>query len=142
MPDRPVFLDSNILIYAYSATDMAKADIARRLLASGNTIISAQVVNEFVSVTSKKWRLSMDMIEKAVHEFLPFVRTMPLSAETSLLALRLAQRYRLAWYDSLIIAAALENGCSLLLSEDLQHGQIIENSLTIMNPFRVSLEKA
>jgi predicted nucleic acid-binding protein len=54
MPDSPVFLDSNIIIYAYSGTDPDKADIARRVIASGNVIISAQVINEFVSVTHKK----------------------------------------------------------------------------------------
>ncbi len=56
MPDRPVFLDSNIIIYAYSRTDSNKADIARRILASGNVIISVQVINEFVAVTHKKLR--------------------------------------------------------------------------------------
>ena len=56
--------------------------------------------------------------------------------ETSLYALRIAKEYRFAWYDSLIIASALENGCALLISEDLQHDQVIEESLTIINPFR------
>lgn len=135
MPDSPVFLDSNIFIYAYSETDPKKANIARRVIASGNVVISAQVINEFVSVAYKKLHHSIDQIEEAVREFLPFTHPMPLSAETSLLALRIAKQLRFAWYDSLIIASALENGCSLLISEDLQHGQIIEESLTIINPF-------
>ena len=135
MPDSPVFLDSNIIIYAYSRTEPGKADIARRIIASGNVIISAQVINEFVSVTHKKLRHSIEVIEKAVQEFLKFTRTVPISAETSLLAIRIAKEHRLAWYDSLIVASALENGCSILVSEDLQHGQVIEKSLTIINPF-------
>lgn len=135
MPDSPIFLDSNIIIYAYSGTDPHKADIARRVIASGNVVISSQVINEFVSVTHKKLRQPMNSIEKTVREFLPFTRPMPLSAETSLLALRIAQEYRFSWFDSLIVASALENNCSILVSEDLHHGQVIEKSLTIINPF-------
>ncbi len=61
---------------------------------------------------------------------------MPLSTETSLRALRIANVYRLAWYDSLIVASTLENECSLLISEDLRHKQVIEKTLTIINPFK------
>ncbi len=135
MSDRPVFIDSNIIIYAYSGTDPKKSDIARRVLASGNVVISVQVINEFVAVTHKKLRQPIDKIEDTVREFLPFTHPMPLSTETSLLALRIASKYRLAWYDSLIIASALENNCSLLISEDLQHNQVIEKTLSIINPF-------
>ena len=136
MPGRPVFLDSNIIIYAYSRTDSNKADIARRILASGNVVISVQVINEFVAVTHKKLRHSMEEIEATVREFLPFTHPASLSTETSLRALRIATVYRLAWYDSLIVASALENECSLLISEDLQHKQVIEKTLTIINPFK------
>jgi len=138
MSDSSVFLDSNIIIYAYSRTDPAKADIARRVIASGNVVISAQVINEFVSVTHNKLHHSMKVIEKAVQELLQFTRPVPISAETSLSAIHIAQEYRFAWYDSLIVASALENGCSILISEDFQHGQIIEKSLTIINPFKVN----
>lgn len=138
MPDRPVFLDSNIIIYAYSGTDLKKADIARRVLASDNVVISVQVINEFVAVAHKKLRQPLDRIEATVREFLPFTCPMPLSTETSLLALYIATKYRLAWYDSLIVASALENNCSLLISEDLQHKQVIEKTLTIVNPFKAA----
>jgi predicted nucleic acid-binding protein len=76
----------------------------------------------------------MSSIVTTVREFLPFTRPMPLSAETSLLALRIAQEYRFSWFDSLIVASALENNCSILVSEDLHHGQVIEKNLTIINP--------
>ena len=77
----------------------------------------------------------MDVIETAIKECLLFTQAVPISAETSFLAIRIAKEYRFAWYDSLIIASALENSCSILVSEDLQHGQVIEKSLTIINPF-------
>ena len=78
MPDRPVFLDSNIIIYAYSGTDPKKADIARRVIAAGNIVISAQVINEFVAVTHRKFRQPLDVIDVAVREFLPFTHRRPL----------------------------------------------------------------
>jgi len=136
MPDNAVFLDSNIIIYAYSDCSPEKSDIARRVIASGNVVISAQVINEFVAVTHRKMNRPIEAIESAVREFLPFTRPVSLSAETSLLALRMMKEHRFAWYDSLIVASALENGCSLLVSEDLQHGRVIDGSLTIFNPFK------
>ena len=136
MPDKSIFLDSNIIIYAYSETDTRKAEIARKIIASGNVVISAQVINEFVSVTLRKLHQPLNAIEAAVREILPFTRTASISAETSLRALHIAREYRFAWYDSLIIASAIENNCDLLISEDLQHEQVIEESLTIINPFR------
>jgi predicted nucleic acid-binding protein len=51
-------------------------------------------------------------------------------------ALHLAQTYQYSYWDSLIIAAALEANCAILYSEDMQHGQIFNNQLTIVNPFR------
>ena len=58
MPDKSIFLDSNIIIYAYSETDTRKAEIARKIIASGNVVISAQVINEFVS----KFKVSKDRL--------------------------------------------------------------------------------
>ncbi|MEI6209521.1 MAG: PIN domain-containing protein [Desulfuromonadales bacterium] len=136
MQDRPVFLDSNVFIYAYSSSDPQKSDIARRVIGSGNIIVSSQVINEFVSVTHRKLHHSIESIETAVREFLQYIHVVPLTLETSLLALRLAKEHQFSWYDCLIIAAARENNCSLIISEDLQHGRVIEDALTIINPFR------
>ena len=63
-------------------------------------------------------------------------RLHPLAPSTLLSALDVGGRYGFSHYDSLIIAAALEAGCATLYSEDLQHGQIIDQSLTIINPFK------
>jgi predicted nucleic acid-binding protein len=50
--------------------------------------------------------------------------------------LTVMERYRFSFYDSLIIATALEASCTTLYSEDMQHGQLIENKLLIINPFK------
>lgn len=84
MHDRPVFLDSNIILYAFSSSDTGKSDIARRLLANNNILISTQVINEFVAVARKKFRQPFFKIESAVKEILQYVHVVPLTTEISL----------------------------------------------------------
>ena len=55
--------------------------------------------------------------------------------ETIKKAIEIANKYGFSFYDSLIINAAIESGCKMLYSEDMQHGQVIEKKLTIINPF-------
>lgn len=62
---------------------------------------------------------------------------MSFSADTQLKALDIKSRYKLQYYDSLIIATALENVCDILYSEDMQHGLVVDNQLKIINPFLV-----
>lgn len=99
-------------------------------------MISFQVVQETLHVIGRKFvRLAKPAdCEAALSEVLvPLRRILP-SASRYARALHLHQRYGYSFYDSLIIAAALEGGCARLLSEDRQHGQVIE-TLRIQNPF-------
>lgn len=128
------FLDTNVLLYLLSA-DHDKAERAEALLAGGGAI-SVQVLNEFASVALRK--LAMPVTE--VREILETVRGLchvePLTEDTHDRALTLAERYGFAFYDALLIAAALRAGCTRLYSEDLQHGQLVDRQLRIVNPFR------
>jgi predicted nucleic acid-binding protein len=126
------FFDSNVLIYAYS-TD-TRRDRALAMIATGGTI-SAQVLNEFTNVLRNKQKQHWQIIEAAVDSvrFL-FPDIAPLTADTHAAALTLARDHGFAFYDALIIAAAIEAGCDILYSEDLQHGRAI-GGLTIRNPF-------
>ena len=126
------FFDSNILIYAYS-TDMRRK---RALTAiAGGGVISAQVLNEFTNVLRKKQRQDWAVIEAAVQSIrFRFPDTVPLTADTHAAALALARDHALAFYDALIVAAAIDAGCDTLYSEDLQHGRNI-GGLAIVNPF-------
>jgi predicted nucleic acid-binding protein len=76
------------------------------------------------------------------HAFLEVIRGLlavhPLSLEVHETALNVAERYRFSIYDALIAASALHAGCDTLWSEDLQHGMTLEQSLRIVNPFRLS----
>ena len=133
MNARP-FLDTNILIYAFAEND-ARNEAAALLLQKGG-LISVQVLNEFVNVSRKKLRRPWDEIESE----LAIIRTLldpplALSAGHHEKAVSLAKQFGFGIYDSLVIASAAAANCSILYTEDLQNGQIIE-SVTIRNPFR------
>lgn len=128
-----VFFDTTILIYAISEED-ARTSIAERLLASGGSL-SVQVLNEFAAVAKRKLNMSWTEIVEAL-DAVRLLCDPPLSltVEVHETALRIAERYGYHIYDSLIVAAALDAGCDVLYSEDMQNGQKID-SLTIRNPF-------
>jgi len=135
------FLDTNVFVYTFDSLDLAKRATARRLVAEAieqrTGIISSQVVQETLNVLTGKARIRLPAQEASrfLREMLlPLWRGSPTPALYEH-ALSLRDRYGYSFYDSLIVAAALEAGCARLLSEDLQHGQRIEG-LTIENPFR------
>jgi predicted nucleic acid-binding protein len=127
------FLDTNVLVYAYSRDD-ARTIAARQLLLDGG-VVGLQVLNEFVSVARSKLAMTWAEVQEAVEKIVILCpNPRPLNIETHLRALGLSRRYGLSIWDSLIIAAAVEARCSKLLTEDLQHGQVMEG-VRIENPF-------
>lgn len=92
---------------------------------------------EFVNVSHRKLKTAWPDIQTALIESTANYHLAPTTAGTIAQATRLAQRYGFSWFDALIVAAALECGCETLYSEDLQHGQLIEQSLRVVNPFWV-----
>jgi len=136
MPDK-VFLDTNILIYSYSEDEIKKQTIANNILEDHfeNIVISKQVINELINVLFKKFKLSSNDIENVILELDTFIPIVDFDITTQIKALRLKEKYKFQYYDALIVATALESGCTILLSEDMQHHQVIDNVLTIVNPF-------
>ena len=126
------FFDTNVLLYLLSK-DAAKADRAEILLASGG-IISVQVLNEFASVASRKLALTILEIREILSTIGEVCIVKPLDIETHKLGLDMTERYGFSIYDGLIVAAAVLAGCTILYTEDLQHGQMIEK-LLIQSPF-------
>jgi predicted nucleic acid-binding protein len=126
------FFDTNVFLYLLLG-NAAKADRAEALLASGG-VVSVQVLNEFASVALRKKAVNFSELREILSTVRAACSVAPLEIGTHELGLQLAERYRFSIYDSLIIAAALQAGCSVLYSEDLQHGQCIDK-LTIRNPF-------
>ena len=133
MPDRS-FFDTNVLVYAVSQND-SRRERALQLLGAGG-IVSVQILNEFVAVVRRKVQMPWQDIRAALAWFQVLCpNPAPLSIGTHEKALGIAARYGYSIYDSLVVASALETGCSILYSEDLQDGQKIEGKLTVRNPF-------
>jgi predicted nucleic acid-binding protein len=127
------FLDTSVLLYVI-AEDDPRAEIAEALLAEGG-VISAQVLNEFVSVARRKYRMDWEEIEAVIDDIrLLCAPVVPVTVETHESGVHLAKRYGYRIYDALLLAAATQAGCTTLYSEDMQHGQTI-GSLSIRNPF-------
>lgn len=127
------FFDSSVLLYLLSDVEQRAERVEDLLLHDGH--VSIQVLNEVASVAIRKQALSM----REVRELLEVVRgschTHSLTVETHELGLDISERYGFSIYDSMIVASALEHGCRTLLTEDLQHGQVIDKRLRIVNPF-------
>jgi predicted nucleic acid-binding protein len=131
-----VFLDTNIIIYLYSIDEPEKRRLCENLAAENHIVISAQVISEMCNILNKKMRLDFNSISKVVDELTQVFIVRTVDTETIKFALIIAEKYRYSYFDSLIIAAAIKSGCSVLYTEDMQDGQIIEDSLKIINPFR------
>jgi len=134
-----VFLDTNIVIYSYSEDEVEKFEIANRLLEEyeNQIIISTQVINELSNTLFRKFRLNAEEVEAVVLELNNNFPIVNFTLQTQLKAIEIKERYQLQFYDSLILATALENGCNIVYSEDMQNGQVIDNRLTIINPIEV-----
>jgi predicted nucleic acid-binding protein len=125
------FFDSNVLLYI--VTTDAKAEKAEILLEAGG-VISVQVLNEFASVASRKWKLAWSGVREALELIRERCEVVPLTLEIHESGLVIAERYGFSVYDSLILAAAAHAKCRLVYSEDMQHGQVVQG-VTIRNPF-------
>ena len=133
------FLDTNIFVYLFDETDARKRrnaeGLVARALADGTSCISYQVVQETINVMIRKLnatpRNARGMLE---HALIPLWRVYPTPAFYRR-GVDLQARYKFSFYDSLLVAAALDAGCSTLYSEDLQHGQQIDG-VTITDPSR------
>lgn len=128
------FVDTNVLLYLLSA-DARKADRAEALLQDGPAI-SVQVLNEFASVARRKLGLQWDEIGDVLAAVRAGCKVHALTEEVHDRGRGIAARHGFAFYDSLIVASALTAGCGVLYTEDLQHGQTIDRTLKIQDPFR------
>lgn len=130
------FFDTNLLVYLYSEDEPEKqTQIITRVTNNENRCISTQVLNELSNTLRRKFKLEYSDIANVIAEIRANFEIIIVQIETIELALKIAEKYRYSYYDSVIIAAALESSCTLLYSEDMQHLQLIEEQLQIINPF-------
>jgi predicted nucleic acid-binding protein len=134
------FFDTNILFYASFDDKTSKYPAAQALVHAETTQstahISTQVLNEFTVNAMRKGKKTLDEAEAMVDNFMRAFQVHSLTPSVCKDAFRIAKQYGFSFWDSLIVAAALECGCATLYTEDLQDGQVIDETLTICNPLR------
>ena len=139
MPEDKLFIDTNIIIYAYDVTAGKKHEVARKILAdlwdSGLGVISTQVLQEFfVNVVQKIPRpMDKQQAKEIVRDLLKW-RVVVNTGDSIIDAIDICLRYGYSFWDSMIIEAAIKGGATVLISEDLQDGQAV-SGVTIKNPF-------
>lgn len=137
-----VFVDTNIWVYAYLDTDNTQShkkhvkavECLQRLYRDTEMIISTQVLSEYYSALLKNKIDDLD-IQESSRQLTQAIEVVALSKNTVTNSYLIRNRYRYSYWDSLIIASALEHGCTKLISEDMQNRQFIEDRLSISNPF-------
>ncbi|MFM9900566.1 MAG: PIN domain-containing protein [Polaromonas sp.] len=143
-----VFLDTNIFVYAFMASDERKRSRAVQLiegaLGAGTGRISYQVVQEFANVARKKFAQRMTTADCTAFIDAAMQPMNRVASSTVLLlsALALQDELRYSFYDSLVLAAALQAGASTFYTEDLQHWQLVRGTLRIVNPFVDAVHEA
>jgi predicted nucleic acid-binding protein len=132
MSESKAFFDTNVLLHEFSE-DAAKATASENVITAGG-VISVQVLNEFASAGRRKLGLGWAVVWDILREYRQEFTVVPLTIDTHVRGLELAERYQLNLYDGMIVAAAQLAGCTVLYSEDMQDGLVIDR-LTIRNPY-------
>ena len=129
------FFDTHVFVYALVQDD-PRSDEAEKLIAEGGTV-SVQVLNEFAAVVRRKIKMPWDEVRFAIENIKVLCpNPLPITMHTHQDALAIAEKYGFKIYDALVVASAMQARCSILYSEDMQDGQVIDERLTIRNPFR------
>ncbi len=149
MPVVDIFIDTNVLLYAVDETELVKGPLTQHWLLSlshhGAGRTNLQVLNETTSLLLRRRREVHPADVFAIVDRFSQFGAQPVGSKDTSLARTLHLRFRYSWWDCLLLASALELGCTHFLSEDLQDGQIVEDgngkSLTILSPFAHSPEQ-
>lgn len=129
-----IAIDINILLYSVDLFDPAKQEASIQLIAKSSDI-SSQRVSEFSNVCLRKWKFPKEKVGEIVtamvgkYEFIPVIRQIIVHA------IEIMPKYRLQFFDAIIITVALDEGCEILYSGDMHHNLLVEKSLKIINPF-------
>ena len=137
-----IFIDSNIWIYAFLESEKERAkqqhilSLLENIPSVSTVFVSVQVINEFHWILSRKYGIDDVTIKAKVTKGIAAVANIaPLDFKVYQDAYRIRGKYNVSFWDSLIVASALNNGCTILYSEDMQHGLMIDSKLKVINPF-------
>ena len=133
-----VFVDTNVWLYAFiTGQDPTKAQRVRALIAQNSSIaVSTQVINEVCVNLIKRENFSASQTRDMINDFYAVYTVIGLEQTILLTATILREQFTLSYWDSLIVSSALASGASILYSEDMHDGLIIDHRLTIINPFK------
>lgn len=133
MPAGDSFIDTHVVLSLLSG-DSYKADRAEELLAA-RPFVSVQVLNEVAGVARRKLRLDWTGTQHVLDAVRAHCRVEPLTVETHETGVRIARELRLSFYDAMIAASALLAGCTVLYTEDMHRGLVVDKRLKVCNPF-------
>jgi predicted nucleic acid-binding protein len=131
------FFDTNILVYTDDSEEAIKAeksiDLIEDAMRSNRGVLSTQILQEYFVATTRKLGLDPELAKQRV-EFFSLMHTVQVTPEDIFSAINIYRLYHLSFWDALVIQAARKSNCNTILTEDLNHGQIIEG-VKIINPF-------
>lgn len=131
------FLDTNIMVYAFIESEKTKHEAALKLLSENRQnylFVSTQVLSELYSALTKNG-IEATVIKKYIYDTASKSNIVVITFETIKLCIEIRERYGFSYWDSLVLATAIENECNVVYSEDMKHDQIIYGSVKIVNPF-------
>ena len=128
-----IFVDSNVFMYIFSDVDEFREKAL--LILDSNPIISTQVVNENVYACLKRLKLTKQKSFEHGERLMSNCDVNIISVEEIHKAFFVSKKYGFSFWDALIVSSALENKCTILYTQDMQHKQVIEKTLTIINLF-------
>jgi len=137
MSENRIFIDTNIFVYAKINDGLDKHKKALEFIngIESEIVISVQVLNELYIALNKFYQNDINT-RNTISSLLPECRVTPITIKTCEDAWEIKEKYKFSYWDSLIVASALESESSFLYTEDLQDGQIIKDQLTIRNPLK------
>jgi predicted nucleic acid-binding protein len=131
------FIDTNIWLYAFVASDdVPRREAARAIVSRQDIVVSTQVINETCVNLLRKASVPEEIVRQLVAAFYEKYAVTDLDRSTLLMASELREKYRLSFWDSMIVASALRADCETLYTEDMQDGLEVEGRLTVVNPFK------
>jgi predicted nucleic acid-binding protein len=130
------FIDTNVFVYLNSENDPEKQQAAKDAINSYDCVVSTQVANELSNVLLRKYKKPVTEIKATIEAVEAVCYVALTTLATTDKALDLHSMYGYSFYDSLILASAIENECKYVISEDLHAGAVIDEKTTILNVFK------
>ena len=135
MNDNKAFIDTNIFIYTQRTDSPGKRVIAENVINQFNCVASTQVLNEIANVFTKKYPMPIEKVECLIKSICEISEIVIIDDVLIIKALNLQSKYKVSYFDCLMIAAAIDSDCKYLLTEDMQDGIVIDNTIKIISIF-------